>query len=259
MDDFAQTRGAEDLFESEISAQPSPPPTAPREPRGNLAKGRGSSTYDKGYYQPTRDANSQQDEIHLNRKEQIRSGDKIDTVPKLTDEELAARMERVKLNNQRLTERRRKAEEDETKFQAQEEARKKNDAVKRFADRKKKVEQEKNRRELDEEREKNRQRKLKAVQNREWDSEKKEEDYNPSGYSSKYRKGIHGGVSAIPSSNNNQTTTKPKQTEAEWPTLPENKNTPSKDCSSNLLPLSPAVDGSSWAEQVEAGCPTTPH
>jgi hypothetical protein len=58
-------------------------------------------------------------------------------------------MQRVKLNNERLTERRRKAEEDENKYQAQEEARKQADATKRLADRRKKVEQEKLRRELE--------------------------------------------------------------------------------------------------------------
>lgn len=41
MDDFAQTREADDLFDSEISAPPPPPPCAPTEPRAFSARGRG--------------------------------------------------------------------------------------------------------------------------------------------------------------------------------------------------------------------------
>lgn len=58
-------------------------------------------------------------------------------------------MEKVRLNNQRLTERRRKAEEDETDFERREAARKQTDAKKRLEERKKRVEAEKNRRELE--------------------------------------------------------------------------------------------------------------
>lgn len=52
-----------------------------------------------------------------------------------------------------------------------------------------------NRRVMDNEREQNRQRKLKAVGGREWDSQKQEEDYNPRGGGSQFRRGMHGGVS----------------------------------------------------------------
>lgn len=48
---------------------------------------------------------------------------------------------------------------------------------------------------MDNEREQNRQRKLKAQAGRDWDSEKREEDYNPRGGGSQYRRGMHGGVS----------------------------------------------------------------
>jgi hypothetical protein len=48
---------------------------------------------------------------------------------------------------------------------------------------------------MDKEREQNRQRKLKAQTGREWDSEKREDDYNPRGGGSQYRRGMHGGVS----------------------------------------------------------------
>lgn len=48
---------------------------------------------------------------------------------------------------------------------------------------------------MDNEREQNRQRKLKAQTGREWDSQKREEDYNPRGGGSQFRRGMHGGVS----------------------------------------------------------------
>ena len=51
------------------------------------------------------------------------------------------------------------------------------------------------RRVMDSEREKNRQRKLKAQTGREWDSQKREEDYDPRGGGSQFRRGMHGGVS----------------------------------------------------------------
>lgn len=60
-----------------------------------------------------------------------------------------ARLERQKLHNQFLVDRRRKVEEDEDSFQVQEEARKQADASKRFVERKKKVEQDRSRKELE--------------------------------------------------------------------------------------------------------------
>lgn len=52
-----------------------------------------------------------------------------------------------------------------------------------------------NRRIMDNERERNRQRKLDALKGREWDVVKREEDYNPRGGGSQFRRGMHGGVS----------------------------------------------------------------
>lgn len=62
---------------------------------------------------------------------------------------MMARLERQKLHNKFLVDRRRKVEEDEDSFQIQEEARKQADASKRFVERKKKVEQERSRKELE--------------------------------------------------------------------------------------------------------------
>lgn len=48
---------------------------------------------------------------------------------------------------------------------------------------------------MDSERERNRQRKLNALNGREWDATKQEEDYNPRGGKGQFRRGMHGGVS----------------------------------------------------------------
>lgn len=155
------------------------------------------------------------------------------------------------------------------------------------------------------EREKNRQRKLKAVQTREWDSTKTEEDYNPRSRSSGFRRGAHGGVAAAapprgaPSGPRAGVGSPAKAAATavsvqEWPELPggrqkggaegpkgeakkdelkeeevkqeevkrganevQEKNPTIDTTAPKGKPalLSPAIGGSSWAEQVEAGSP----
>ncbi|RPA96735.1 hypothetical protein L873DRAFT_1214081 [Choiromyces venosus 120613-1] len=314
MDDFAQTREDDDLFQSEISAPALPPPAAPTEPRAFANRG-GRGGHGRGFYQARGDrekaapvegtaATTGTEAAQKSVDRTLSGGIKK---PKLTEDELAARLERVKLNNQRLIERRRKAEEDESSFQVAEEARKQADVHKRMADRKKRAEADRNRKELDDEREKNRQRKLKAVQTREWDSTKTEEDYNPRSRSSGFRRGAHGAVATAgtpprgaPSGPRAGVNSPAKATAAvaqEWPELqgggggkqkggakgevkkedgevkPEKKleeevKTEAKEEDQKRNPtidttatkgkpafLSPAIGGSSWAEQVEAGSP----
>lgn len=77
-----------------------------------------------------------------------------------------------------------RAEADQASFQERE----------KIAEEKRRQEHQ-NRRAMDNERERNRLRKLGAQTGREWDSEKREEDYNPRGGGSQYRRGMHGGVS----------------------------------------------------------------
>lgn len=48
---------------------------------------------------------------------------------------------------------------------------------------------------MDSERERNRMRKLNALNGREWDATKQEEDYDPRGGKGQFRRGMHGGVS----------------------------------------------------------------
>lgn len=319
MDDFAQTRGADDLFDSEIVAPPQPPPAAPTEPRSQVASrgssggGGGRGLWARGAHQgrgggertsPGENKEGPQQKSGENAIPQKPADRTLSggvKKPKLTEEELAERMARIKLNNERLTERRRKAEEDESTFQTQELARKEADAAKRIAERKKKAVADRDRRELDNERERNRQRKLKAVQHREWDVEKKEEDYNPRGYNPRFRRGAHGGVAASPRPPGPHDEEKPTEVldsagwpvlaealakaeesskpkiEADevldssgWPVLPEGKaekNTIEEKDTAEIRPekpmlpmLSPAIGGgTSWADQVESGTPTTPH
>ncbi|KAF8246750.1 hypothetical protein K440DRAFT_630612 [Wilcoxina mikolae CBS 423.85] len=289
LDDFAQTRGADDLFESEI--QPVVvPPEAPREPRAfRTGVGRTAATTAGGSgggggggkqvklppaATETSAGGSGEERTSPTTTTTTPQANRLLSggvrKPKLTDEELAERMERVKLNDARLRERARKANEDESSFQVLEEQRRQLDSVRRLQDRKKNVEQEKNRRELDQEREKNRQRKLKAVQAREWDSEKKEEDYNPRGYNPRFRRGAYGGVAASPRRGNIETTptpvaTKPttKPTEkpidsgSQWPVLPGSKSKDGEAGETKIPLMSPGAG--TWAEQVEAGIsPATP-
>lgn len=61
-----------------------------------------------------------------------------------------------------------------------------------------------NRKAMDGERERNRLRKLGAQTGREWDAEKKEEDYNGQrGGGSQFRRGMHGGVAGFPRRDHN--------------------------------------------------------
>lgn len=93
-------------------------------------------------------------------------------------------MEAAKLNAAKIAAAHARAEADQASFQERE----------RIAQEKRRQEY-LNRRAMDGERERNRLRKLNAQTGREWDAEKQEEDYNPRGPGSQYRRGMHGGVS----------------------------------------------------------------
>ncbi|KAL9128870.1 MAG: hypothetical protein Q9217_002527 [Psora testacea] len=100
--------------------------------------------------------------------------------PKLTEEELNAKLAAAKLNNAKRAEAHRLAEADEASFQQRE--------VKANMRRQ---EEGRARRQMDLERERNRVRKLKGMEGREWD-EGKEEQRDERG--SQYRRGVNGGV-----------------------------------------------------------------
>ncbi|KAJ5594966.1 uncharacterized protein N7459_001174 [Penicillium hispanicum] len=104
--------------------------------------------------------------------------------PKLTEEELSKRIAAAKENAAKKAAAHARAEADQASFLEREQ----------IAAKKRRQELA-NRRVMDNEREQNRQRKLNAQTGREWDSEKREEDYNLRGGGSQFRRGMHGGVS----------------------------------------------------------------
>ncbi|KAJ5168594.1 uncharacterized protein N7482_004188 [Penicillium canariense] len=272
VDEFAQTRGADDLFDDEIipvSAEeqqaqavvvvPEPEPAPPKEepvvekqpsPRGETpqrsrggdrdrgrgqARGRGrgkggrglqdsqwadkkpaensrpkgpknakepevtkepESTTPEKPQEDTKDQHGQDEEgpeenriangAELPRVPAVR-GDRSATggvrKPKLTEEELSRRIAAAKENAAKKAAAHARAEADQASFLEREQ----------IAAEKRRMEAA-NRRVMDNEREQNRQRKLSAQTGREWDSQKREEDYNPRGGGSQFRRGMHGGV-----------------------------------------------------------------
>ncbi|OOQ83524.1 hypothetical protein PEBR_34452 [Penicillium brasilianum] len=104
--------------------------------------------------------------------------------PKLTEEELSKRIAAAKEHAAKKAAAHARAEADQASFLEREQI---------AAEKRRK--EAANRRVMDNEREQNRQRKLKAQTGREWDSQKTEDDYNPRGGGSQFRRGMHGGVS----------------------------------------------------------------
>ncbi|EAW06642.1 uncharacterized protein ACLA_083370 [Aspergillus clavatus NRRL 1] len=104
--------------------------------------------------------------------------------PKLTEEELSRRIAAAKENAAKRAAAHARAEADQASFLERE----------KVAEEKRRQERQ-NRRAMDTERERNRLRKLEALNGREWDASKREEDYNPRGGRGQFRRGMHGGVS----------------------------------------------------------------
>ncbi|PYI36601.1 hypothetical protein BP00DRAFT_110566 [Aspergillus indologenus CBS 114.80] len=104
--------------------------------------------------------------------------------PKLTEEELSRRIAAAKENAAKVAAAHARAEADQASFLERE----------KVAEEKRRQERVQ-RRVMDNERERNRQRKLQAFAGREWDAQKKEEDFAPRGGRGGFRRGMHGGVS----------------------------------------------------------------
>ncbi|RAK94989.1 uncharacterized protein BO80DRAFT_450602 [Aspergillus ibericus CBS 121593] len=104
--------------------------------------------------------------------------------PKLTEEELSRRIAAAKENAAKVAAAHARAEADQASFLERE----------KVAEEKRRQERQ-HRRVMDNERERNRLRKLNALNGREWDAEKKEENYNGRGGGKQFRRGMHGGVS----------------------------------------------------------------
>ncbi|MCJ1273267.1 hypothetical protein MMC21_001057 [Puttea exsequens] len=222
MDEFAQTRGGDDLFDDDFTpiSEPIPEtiepelesPTSQKKaaPRGRGSRrsdnvSRRSQTQSSGsgvqdnsveYSSIDLSASSQNDqESGSTTQHQPRPQPKANTAvrgdrtatggtlkPKLTEDELSAKLAAAKLNNAKRAEAHRLAEADEASFQKREAM-----AIR------KRQEEGQSRRQMDQEREKNRLRKLGAQGGREWD-EGKEELATRDERGSQYRRGINGGI-----------------------------------------------------------------
>lgn len=188
MDEFAQTRQPDNLFDDDftpISVEPAVQETAPRR---SHTQGRNLNPSSSNSRPMAKPADSEEASKAPNTEPASRAvrGDRSATggitKPKLTEEELSARLEAVKLNNARREAAHRLAEADEASFQkqeAQEIQKRKELGVAREA--------------MEKEREKNRLRKLGAQAGREWDEGKEDEPIRSPG-ESQYRRGVHGGI-----------------------------------------------------------------
>ncbi|KAL4795095.1 hypothetical protein BDV19DRAFT_389498 [Aspergillus venezuelensis] len=104
--------------------------------------------------------------------------------PKLTEQELSQRIALARENAAKKAAAHARAEADQASFEEREKVAEK-----------KRREERANRRVMDNEREKNRLRKLEALNGREWDAEKPEDQFKERG--GQYRRGMHGGVSGV--------------------------------------------------------------
>ncbi|KAI9735163.1 MAG: hypothetical protein M1834_001751 [Cirrosporium novae-zelandiae] len=241
MDEFAQSRPTDDLFEddftpvinaavAEETAPPDPEPIPQQQAASSTAqsqrggkganfherrggrggRGRGERRVDdvsNPDVEKAEKAEKAEGEVEDEPKTETarvqavrgdRSGTGAVKKPKLTEAELAERMAAIALNNAKLSAAHAAAEADEAQFLARESEAAQQQRRERTQ-----------RREMDLDREKNRLRKMKAMERREWDSEKKEEDYSTEygsggrgrGYA---RRGAFGGVVRSGGSGDNQ-------------------------------------------------------
>ena len=193
MDEFAQTRQPDNLFDDDFTPiiEPTKPPLQP--PRAPRAQ-----TDQKQYPQrqpppqrttdavPENDPNNPIVPDQTQRPATAVRGDRSATggvnKPKLTEDELSERLAAVKLKNAKREEAHRLAEADEASFQQRE-------AVAS----QKRREEGAARRAMDQEREKNRLRKLAVKGGREWDEGKEEQDLSKE-RGSHFRRGAYGGI-----------------------------------------------------------------
>ena len=331
MDEFAQTRGADDLFDDDFTplAEPTAQISEPQHPSSHRGgrhapapRGRGcrqSSVNTKprpaavernttpaepaqadanpistSEVDPTMPSEQQPAPVQQRPPTAVR-GDRTATggiaKPKLTEDELSARLAAAKLNNAKRAEAHRLAEADEASFQqreAQASQKRKEEGVARRA--------------MNAEREKNRLRKLGQQAGREWDEGKEEQEASQG---SQYRRGAHGGVAYDAGrgrgarngyhdaghiagfvgrrggqgpggrgrgdrvrggrgrgeanhgaqSRSINTIQKAPDPEIDFPALPtpskKDQPTPAQPSSKAEQPLSPTVAGASWADEVQ--------
>lgn len=182
--------------------------------------------------------------------------------PKLTEEELAEKMAAIQIKNASLTAAHARAEADAASF-AQREAQAKQQATQR------QKEERRDRQQMMGERERNRMRKLKAMEGREWDAEKNEDDFSKGGRHDKrggfagdkgdytdgreylYREprgGGRGGRGGERRGGRSQEQSAPRQ--EDFPALPPAKTPTASQKATD------GGAGKSWADQVESSNPS---
>lgn len=195
MDEFAQTRQPDDLFDDDFTPISEPVPSPIEPPRGPRSKAPQRQYPPK---QPSRPAAldpapADSPDAPLPPEQTAKPtpavrGDRSATgginKPKLTEDELSEKLAAAKLNNAKREEAHRLAEADEASFQKRE-----------AQASQKRREEGAARRAMDQEREKNRLRKLAVKGGREWDEGKEEQDTR-SERGSQFRRGAHGSVAS---------------------------------------------------------------
>ncbi|CAK1354371.1 hypothetical protein CB0940_12255 [Cercospora beticola] len=193
-------------------------------------------------------------------------GDRQDTGgvrrPKLTEEELAEKMARIQIKNASLTAAHARAEADAASFAEREQQAKKVAEERRSQEKR-------DRQQMMGEREKNRMRKLKAMEGREWDAEKQEQDFakgskfdKPGAFAGDqkdysdgreylYRepRGSHRGGRG---GNRSQPATQTVPTKEEFPALAPQKDTKTAASKGDVTSAAGEATKGSWAEQVES-------
>lgn len=183
--------------------------------------------------------------------------------PKLTEEELAEKMAKIQIKNASLTAAHARAEADAASFAEREQQ------AKQVAKQREKEER-RDRQQMMGEREKNRMRKLKAMEGREWDAEKREDDFSRGGRFDKKggftgdredytdgreylyrepRQGERGRGGGRGGRGGRLSETVPRQ--EDFPALPATSKPTTSGQTSE--PISNKPSGKSWADQVEAG------
>ncbi|KAF2210800.1 hypothetical protein CERZMDRAFT_98966 [Cercospora zeae-maydis SCOH1-5] len=194
-------------------------------------------------------------------------GDRQDTGgvrrPKLTEEELAEKMARIQIKNASLTAAHARAEADAASFAEREQQARKVAEERRSQEKR-------DRQQMMGEREKNRVRKLKAMEGREWDAEKQDQDFSrgakfdkPGGFAGDqkdysdgreylYRepRSSHKGHGSRPG-NRSQTATQTVPTKDEFPALPVQHGSGTPASKEEVTSPHSGTTKSSWAEQVE--------
>ncbi|KAL8797785.1 MAG: hypothetical protein Q9195_000137 [Heterodermia aff. obscurata] len=189
MDEFAQTRQPDDLFDDDFTPIDEPTQTPiqpPRAPRSKAPQRQYPQRQPAPDSAPDDSANPPLLPEQATKPTPAVRGDRSATgginKPKLTEDELSEKLAAAKLNNAKREEAHRIAEADEASFQERE-----------AQASQKRREEGAARRAMDQEREKNRLRKLAVKGRREWDEGKEENDLSKE-RGGQFRRGAHGGV-----------------------------------------------------------------